>query len=126
MVDHIDRLGEEGPHAGQGGSVTQRCGQMGFAEAVAGDEHQPFLFFEKSELQGFEDLALGDERGMIPIEGVERFNLWEFGGGQARFDLSVELGGNLVGQEAFQEFLVGHIIFSRLGDKPRMIQEAGG
>jgi hypothetical protein len=34
MGHHIDRLGEEGPHPGEGRSVSQRCCQMGFAQAV--------------------------------------------------------------------------------------------
>ena len=83
MGDHIDRLSEEGLHAGQGGSMTQSCRQMGFAQAVAGDKNQPFIFFKKSEFHGFEEFGFGNGCGMVPFEAVQGFDFGKLGGGQA-------------------------------------------
>jgi hypothetical protein len=71
-------------------------------------------------------LALGIETGMIPIEGVQGLDGGEPGGGQAGFDLAFELGAGLVGQEPFQEFLMGQIVFSSLRNDVGVGLRAGG
>jgi len=98
--DHIDRRGEEGPHAGLGGSMTQGERQMGLSQAVAGDEHQPFVVFYKSELKGFHDFGLWDEGRMFPVESFQRPGLGELGGAQAGLHLALKFSGSLNGQQA--------------------------
>src|SRR6185437_4089803 len=97
MVDHIDRLGEEGPHAGQGRSMSQSCRQMGFAQAVTGNKNKSFVLFYKSELHGFQDLGLGNGGRVFPVKGIEGFSFRKPGAAQSRLDLALELVSSVGG-----------------------------
>ena len=93
------------------GGVTQRGGEVGFAEADQAEEDDVGFVLDELETEEVLDLEAVDFLGPVPAEGVEGFNDGEAGGLEAPGDGAVGAQGGFAFDELGEVVEVSDRVF---------------
>ena len=116
-VDDIDGVGEEHAQARLAGGITQRGGEMGFAQSDEAEDEDVGLIVDELETEEILDLEAIDFFGPVPAERVESFDDGELGGFDATGGGPVASRGGFPLDELGKVIEVGEGVFCGGGGK---------